>query len=62
MYSHICMDYVYIVRIVLDRSGQRSVMGFCKRGSKLSGLVKGGEFLDKLRDYCIIKKNFLPWS
>jgi hypothetical protein len=32
----------------------------CEYGNEISGSVKGGEFLDKLRDYPSLKKDSDP--
>jgi hypothetical protein len=32
-------------------SGQRPVVGFSEHGNEPSGSIKGGEFLDNLREY-----------
>jgi hypothetical protein len=33
-----------------------------KQGNKHSGSIKGGEFLDQLSEYQLLKKNYDPWS
>jgi hypothetical protein len=40
-------------RCGLDAPGSRQgpVVGCCELGNKHSGSIKGGEFLDKMRDY-----------
>jgi len=38
------------------------VAGSCEHGNEPSGPIKGGEFLDKLSDYLLLKKVPDPWS
>jgi hypothetical protein len=38
------------------------VAGSCEHGNELLGPIKHGEFLDKLSDYRLSKKNSNPWS
>jgi hypothetical protein len=33
-----------------------------ERGNDPLGSVKGGEFLDKLKDCQLLKKDFAPWN
>jgi hypothetical protein len=40
----------------------KNLKGSCERGNKPSGSIKGGEFLDCLRDYLLLKKDSAPWS
>jgi len=35
---------------------------FCEHVNELSGFIKRGEFLDKLRNYMLIKNNSAAWS
>jgi hypothetical protein len=37
------------------------VAGSCEHGNELSGFIKGGEFLDWLSDYQLLKDS-APWS
>jgi hypothetical protein len=41
-------------------SGQESVRGCCEQGSEPSGSTKGGEFLNYLSDYQLLKKDSAP--
>jgi hypothetical protein len=34
----------------------------CEHGNEPSDPIKGGEFLDKLSDYQVLKKDSAPWS
>jgi hypothetical protein len=34
----------------------------CEYDNEPSGFVKGGEFLDQLSDYQLLKKDSAPWS
>jgi hypothetical protein len=36
------------------------VAGFCEKSKPLVS-IKGGEFLDKLRDYLLLRKDSAPW-
>jgi hypothetical protein len=36
------------------------VAGFCEHGNEPVGPIKGGEFLDYLSDYLLLKKNSAP--
>jgi hypothetical protein len=38
------------------------VTGSCGHGNETSGSTKGGEFLDYLSNYQLIKKDSAPWS
>jgi hypothetical protein len=38
-------------------SEQSSIVGICEHGNENSGSIKGGEFLDKLRDHKLIKND-----
>jgi hypothetical protein len=35
---------------------------FCEHGNGPSGSIKGREFLVKLNDYQLLKKDIVPWS
>jgi hypothetical protein len=37
------------------------VVGSCDHGNECSGSIKGGEFLDKLSGFCLMKESS-PWS
>jgi hypothetical protein len=37
------------------------VAGFCEHGNEPSGSIKGGEFLDQLNEYWLLKKDSAPW-
>jgi hypothetical protein len=49
-----------------DSSGSwikiRASGGPCEHGNEPSGYMKGGEFLDRLSDYYLLKKDLAPWS
>jgi hypothetical protein len=36
--------------------------GFCEHANRLFSSIKGGEFLDQLRDYLLFIKDSAPWS
>jgi hypothetical protein len=36
------------------------VAGSCEYGNELSGSIRGGEFLDQLCDYQLLKKDTAP--
>jgi hypothetical protein len=38
------------------------VAGSCEGGNEPPGSIKGGEFLDLLRDCQLLKKDSAPWS
>jgi hypothetical protein len=38
------------------------VAGFCEHGNEHSGSIKGGEFLDCMSDYWLLKKDSAPLS
>jgi hypothetical protein len=38
------------------------VAGCCECGNEPSGYIKGGEFLDWLKKYLLLKKDCAPWS
>jgi hypothetical protein len=38
------------------------VAGCYEHDSKLLGIIKGGEFLDQLSDYQLLKKDSATWS
>jgi hypothetical protein len=38
------------------------VAGCSEHGNEPSGSIKGGEFLDLLSDYYLLKKDSAPWS
>jgi hypothetical protein len=50
------------IRYELDSTGPRlcSVMGSCECGNEQSGYIKGGEFIDQLSGYQLLKENFAP--
>jgi hypothetical protein len=35
--------------------------GSCLHGNEHSDVITGGDFLDKLRDYQLLKKESAPW-
>jgi hypothetical protein len=37
------------------------VTGFCEHGNEPSGSTEGGEFLDYLNDYKLLKKDSIPY-
>jgi hypothetical protein len=45
-------------------SGYEPVGGCCEHGNEPepAGSIKGGEFLDLLSDYQLVKKGCAPWS
>jgi hypothetical protein len=43
-------------------SGQRPVAGSCEHRIETSGSIKGGEFLDYLSDYQLLKEDSAPWK
>jgi hypothetical protein len=43
-------------------SGKGHVAGSCEHGHEPSAFIKGGEFLDYLNDYELLKMDFAPWS
>jgi hypothetical protein len=43
-------------------SGEELTAGSGEHGYEISGSIKGGEFLDCLSEYSLLKKNFAPWS
>jgi hypothetical protein len=51
-------------RCGLDASGSKSgpVAEFCEHGTESSGCIKGGEFLDLLSDYQLLKEDSALWS
>jgi hypothetical protein len=36
------------------------MVGSCEHGKELSSYIKGGEFVDQLRDYQLLEKYFAP--
>jgi hypothetical protein len=48
----------------MNLSGSREILvaGFCEHGAEPSGSIKGEEFLDRLREYKLLKNNFVPWT
>jgi hypothetical protein len=40
---------------------ERPVVGFCENGNEPSGSIRGGKFLDYLRNYQLLKDS-APWS
>jgi hypothetical protein len=46
----------------LAGSAQRLVAGSCEHDNEPSGSMKGGDFLDYLRNYQHLKKDSAPWS
>jgi hypothetical protein len=34
----------------------------CEHGNEPSGFIKGGEFLERLSDYLLLMKEYVPWS
>jgi hypothetical protein len=38
------------------------VAGYCEHCNELSGIIKGGEFLDYLSDYWLLKLDSALWS
>jgi hypothetical protein len=46
----------------LSGSGYGPAAGSCEHGNEHSRSIKGGEFLDYLSDYWLLKKTFAPWS
>jgi hypothetical protein len=38
------------------------VASSCEHGDEHMGSIKGGEFLDKLSDYYLLKKDSASWS
>jgi hypothetical protein len=38
------------------------VAGCCEHGNEPSGSIKGGNLLDYLSDYKLLKKYYAPWS
>jgi hypothetical protein len=38
------------------------VTGCCKHGTELSDSIKGGEFLNKLSEYLLLKEDSAPLS
>jgi hypothetical protein len=38
------------------------VADYCEYGNESSGFIKGGEFLDQLRDYELLRKDSVLWS
>jgi hypothetical protein len=43
-------------------SGQGQVAGRCELGEDLSGFIKCGKFLDKLRNYWLPQQDSGPWN
>jgi hypothetical protein len=43
-------------------AGYGPVAGSCEYGNEPSGSIKGGEFLDWLSDYELLKMDSAPWS
>jgi hypothetical protein len=43
-------------------SGWNPVTGCCEHGNEPSVSIKGGEFLDQLSEYFLLKKDSAPWS
>jgi hypothetical protein len=43
-------------------SGYGPVAGFCEHRNESSGSTEGGEFLDKLSDCQLLKKDYSQWS
>jgi hypothetical protein len=43
-------------------SGQGPVAVPCEHCNEPSGSIKGGEFLDQLNDYYLLKMDSAPWS
>jgi hypothetical protein len=50
------------VRIGVFWPGQGPVAGSGRHDNEPSNLIKGGEFLDQLSDYQLLKKDCDPWS
>jgi hypothetical protein len=48
-------------RSLIARSFWFNFAGFCEHGNELSGSTKA-EFLEQLRNYQILKKDFAAWS
>jgi hypothetical protein len=46
--------------IRLGTSGRKG--GSCEHGNEPLGSIKGGEFLDWLSDYYLLKKDSVPWT
>ena len=46
----------------LSSSGHRQVAGSCEHSNDPLGSTKCGKFLDQLRTYKLLEKNFAPWS
>jgi hypothetical protein len=53
-----------VERCELDSSdsGCEPVAGSSEQGNEPSDSLKGGKFLEQLRDYQLLKKNFAWWS
>jgi hypothetical protein len=43
-------------------SEQVSVANCCEYGNEPTHSIKGGEFIDYLSDYQLLKKDSIPWS
>jgi hypothetical protein len=43
-------------------SGQEPVTGSCEHGNEPSVSINGGEFLDYISDYQLLKKDSASWS
>jgi hypothetical protein len=48
--------------LVSSSSGYGPVAVYCEHVDEPSGSVEGGEFLDWLKDYRVLKKVSAPWS
>jgi hypothetical protein len=46
--------------LVASGLGQGPVAGCCEHGNELSGSIKGGEFIDYLSDFWLLKKESAP--
>jgi hypothetical protein len=42
--------------------GASVLAGFCEHGNEPSGYIKGGEFIEELSDFWLIKKFYVPLS
>jgi len=46
----------------IDLTEKKDVACLCEDGNELWYSIKGGEFLDQLSDYQILKDDSAPWS
>jgi hypothetical protein len=47
------------VKVFHASEGRR---GFCENSNELSDSIKGGELLDHLSNYKLMKKDYVPWN